>query len=177
MTRLILLMGVLMTLTVVADARAAKLFTVAEQHGGQVSNPSRFTAIIGYPNQCVAGIRCWQYQKGTRSGNAHWPESWYLHQGGVRVKDHVFHLYVMDPRSGWAQHVARVCAQRCFLDGMGTSSIGRTTPRLKWTRAQWASRAALVVRAGGEARPGEQRRPRIHRVDHGCWWAWVDGVV
>ncbi len=148
MIRLVLLMGLIMGLTVVADARAAKLFTVAEQHTGRVSNPQRFTAIIGYPSQCVAGIRCWQYQKGTRSGNAHWPESWYLHQGGQRVMDHVFHLYVMDPRSpGWDSHVASVCAQRCFLDGMGTSSIGRTTPRLSWSRAQWASSAALVVRA------------------------------
>lgn len=130
-------------------ATAPPLFTVAEQHAGlQVANPSRFEAIIGQPNQCVAGISCWTYTKGTRSGRSTWPESWYLHVNGVRVRDNVFHLYVMDPRStGWQQQVASACPQQCFLDGMGTSSLNRDTPNVAWTKAQWIMAVAGVVRA------------------------------
>lgn len=132
-----------------ATASAAPLFTVAEQHAGlKVPNPQRFEAIIGYPNQCVSGIMCWTYTKGTRSGVSTYPESWYLHSGKTRIKDSVFHLFVMDPRSaGWQQHVASVCGRLCFLDGMGTSSITRTTPRLTWSKTMWLNSAALVVRA------------------------------
>ncbi len=130
-------------------ASAASLFTVAEQHNpGTVTEPSRFSAIIGYPAQCVVGIRCWTYTKATRSSVSTYPESWYLHQDGGRVVDRVFHLYVMDPRSaGWQQEVASSCGHRCFLDGLGVASLSRTLPRLRWTAARWTSRAALVVAA------------------------------
>jgi hypothetical protein len=151
MKRLIPVCVVLLIAAVCASTAhaSATLFVTAEQHHpGQVTSPKRFEAIFGYPDQCVSGIVCWQYQKGSRSSNAHWPESWYLHVNGVRVKDRTFHLFVMDPRGkGWQQHVASACAQHCFLDGMGTSSISRTTPRISWSAAQWSSAAALVVRA------------------------------
>ncbi len=132
-----------------AGAANAALYTTASQAAGRsVDDPSRFKAIIGYAGQCVTGIRCWVYTKGSRSSVATYPESWYLHVDGVRVMDRVFHLYVMDPRNpGWQQHIAQTCTHRCYLDGMGTSSLGRTVPHLAWSRAEWAAGAALVVQA------------------------------
>ena len=157
--------AIAVALTVPATAQAAPLFTVAEQHNpGIVTKPQRFEAIIGYPNQCVKGIICWQYQKGTRSSVANYPESWYLHQNGVRIRDNVFHLFVMNPLStGWQQHVAQSCFRHCFLDGMGTSSITRTTPRLRWSKTKWVDAAALVVKA--VVRSGKEALPNSVGVD------------
>jgi len=137
------------TLAWSASAHAATLFVVAEQAPHrQVPNPHQFNAIIGYPDQCVTGIRCWTYTKGTRSPVGSYPESWYLHWDGVRVKDKVYHLYVMDPRSrGWRRHVATVCGQRCFLDGMGGSSLDRNTPYVPWTETRWDKYTARIVLA------------------------------
>lgn len=125
------------------------LYTAAHQHsGGRVSDPQRFEAIVGYPDQCVVGVACWTYVKGSRSGRSDWPESWYAHQDGRRVVDSTFGLFVMDPRSaGWQRVVASSCRARCFIDGLGTSSLSRTRPHLEWSQTQWVSRAALVVRA------------------------------
>lgn len=136
-------------LVVVSKSDAATLFTVAEQRAQlQVTKPQRFEAIIGFPNQCVSGITCWTYTKGTRSPIGTFPESWYAHQNGVRVKDSAYGTFVMDTRStGWQQHVASTCGQRCFIDGMGTPAVARTKPRLQWTPTQWVTRAALVVKA------------------------------
>ena len=154
-------------LTVSATANAATLYTVAEQHAGlRVSNPQRFNAIIGFPNQCVAGIICWTYTKGSRTRVATYPETWYLHVNGRRVRDTTFNQYVMDPRStGWQHQVAKVCGQRCFLDGLGPASLGRTSPVIPWTPIQWTTRAALVVqaviRAGKQAMPNSVSRDPV----------------
>jgi hypothetical protein len=128
--------------------------------------PASVWAIIGFPKQCVRGIPAGSTRRAPAQRQRALPESWYLHQDGRRIKDHVYHLFVMDPRSrGWQQHVAQKCARLCFLDGMGTSSVGRTTPHLRWTTAQWVSRAALVVRA--VARTGKHVLP--NSVGVGVW--------
>ncbi len=149
---LLIVVSMAVVLSLISPSKAAantRPYTVAEQASGQqVSDPARFSAIIGYPDQCVAGISCWTYTKGTRSPVSTYPESWYLHVDGVRVMDKVFHLYVMDPRSaGWQQQVASVCSQQCFLDGMGASALGRDDPVVPWTRIEWVKATALVAKA------------------------------
>lgn len=123
----------------------------------RVEAPYRFEAIIGYPGQCVQGIPCWQYTKGTRSPVASYPESWYLHASGRRVRDATWGFYVMNPQSGWAQHVAQVCARQCFIDGMGASGLSRMRPRPAITAAMWENEVAQIVRrvvaAGKHALP------------------------
>ncbi|HWI68259.1 MAG TPA: hypothetical protein VNS88_07755, partial [Nitrospiraceae bacterium] len=59
--------------------------------------------------------------------------------------------------------VAQVCFRHCFLDGMGTSSLTRTTPHLRWSNAQWVNAAALVVRA--VVRSGKEALPNSVGVD------------
>jgi hypothetical protein len=150
-------MGLLMagSLLLASGARANPLYTVASQHAfGQVDDPSRFGAIVGYPGQCVASVRCWVYEKGTRSPVASYPEAWYLHVDGVRVMDRVFGFYVMDPRNvGWQHQVATTCPAYCFLDGVGTSSLSRDVPRLPWRPSRWVRAVAGLVasvRASGD---------------------------
>ena len=151
MKRVLLVMLVLLSAgcTQNAGAAAPRLYVVAEQAPGQqVADPSRFSAIIGYPDQCVTGIPCWTYTKGTRSAVSTYPESWYLHVNGVRVVDDVYHLYVMDPRSaGWQQHVAQVCGETCFIDALGPGALARDTPAIPWTPAEWVAATTGIVKA------------------------------
>lgn len=125
-------------------------FVVTPEYVGaraRVPDPQRFEAIIGYPGQCVSGIPCWQYTKGTRSPVGSYPEAWYLHANGQRVRDKTYHFYVMNPLSGWAQHVASVCARQCFLDGMGAAGLGRMQPRPPLTAARWEQMVVAIVHA------------------------------
>lgn len=141
-------MGLAALLALIALAPAASPFYVAAHQSGKrtVADPQRFTAIVGYPNQQVAGIPFWRYVKGSRSARADLPERWYAHVAGVRVRDKTFGYYVMNPSSaGWRRYVARRCAPRCFLDGLGPRSVGRTTPRLPLTQREWVTRAAGLV--------------------------------
>lgn len=97
----------------------------------------RFTVVVATRPMPV---RYWSYEKATRSPKATWPASWYLTQGGVRVRDSRYGSFVMNPYSaGWQRHVANTCPGRCFLDGAGTAAITRTTPRLGWSKAKWVA--------------------------------------
>ena len=101
----------------------------------------QFKALSGWAKQgktIPKTVRFWQYVKGTRSYDKNFPESWYIHQDGVRVRDKVWHSYVMDPSNpGWQSYVAAHCAKYCYLDGVGSSAISRTVPRLQWSKTQW----------------------------------------
>jgi hypothetical protein len=96
-----------------------------------------FSRISGWPGQS-AGPHYYTYVKASRDYSADWPESWYIHQDGARVRDLVYGSFVMDPRSpGWVAHVISECPSLCYLDGAGPSSVTRTTPRLLWTIPEW----------------------------------------
>lgn len=145
----------------------AQAFVVTAEYAGakaRVPNPHQFEAIIGYPGQCASGVPCWQYTKGTRSQVATYPESWYLHVAGRRVRDRIWHFYVMDPASaGWRQHVAAACAHLCFIDGMGSSSLARMVPRPAVSSTAWVASLALIVRAVRAA--GKQAMPNSVGLD------------
>jgi hypothetical protein len=144
---LLVVVGVFLGVVGSALARPALYVAAHQAAGRQVQKPGRFSAVVGYSYQCVAGEPCWVYVKGSRSANPNLPASWYLRVGGRRVKDSVFNLFVMDPRSlGWRRSVAAACPHRCFVDGLGTPSLRRTRPRLGWSKSVWISRAALVVK-------------------------------
>lgn len=142
-------------LTVSATAAHADtyvpLFTQIHQHSGSqpsLTQAANFGTIIGLANQNIGyPERYWTYVKGTRSSVSTFPESWYVHVNGVRAKDYVYNLFVMNPNSaGWQQHVADICPHYCYLDGMGISSLARTRPRMAWTNTQWVKAAASEVR-------------------------------
>ncbi len=151
--RIIISLAALAALAVPASASATgiatmKLYVSAHQAGDvPVPRPHRFQAIIGYTDQCVPTIPCWQYSKGTRSNVKTWPEKWYVHQDGHRIHDRTWpNLFVMNPgNAGWRKHVASVCARHCFLDGLGTSAVSRTKPRLQWTIKRWVTAVAGEV--------------------------------
>jgi hypothetical protein len=151
-------------LIVVARAQASGIATMpvyvnAHQAGDRpVPRPGRFVAIVGYPDQCVRGIPCWKYTKGTRSPVSTYPESWYLHgASGARIHDKTWpRLFVMDPSNpGWRDTVAAACHRHCFLDGAGTSSFTRvSTPLVGWTLKGYIKAVAgeiRVIRAAGKA--------------------------
>jgi len=82
------------------------------------------------------------YTKGTRSLDAGFPESWYLHSAsGARVKDSANGYFVMNPHSsGWRHHVLDACKPApsfCFVDAMGVDGYQRATPRPNVSEAWW----------------------------------------
>ena len=103
------------------------------------------------------------YTKGTRSLDASFPESWYLHSAtGARVKDSANGYFVMNPQSkGWRQHVLDACKPApsfCFVDAMGADGYQRTTPRPNVSEAWW------IKTTTGEANFLEKASGRFHIV-------------
>jgi hypothetical protein len=118
-----------------------------------------FGALIGLPSQNIGyPNRYWTYTKATRSYVSTYPEDWYVHQNGERVRDTTFHAFVMNPAErGWQKVVANNCPHYCYLDGMGTVSMDRTSPHMQWTNTRWvdatASLVSYVVATGHRAMP------------------------
>lgn len=110
-----------------------------------------FSRLTGWPGQS-SGPAFYTYVKGSRSRDRHLPESWYVHQGGKRVMDGRFNSFVMDPTSpGWQGYVIRQCPVRCYVDGVGVTSLSRTVPHLNWSRDQWVAAVVSELRALGAA--------------------------
>lgn len=113
----------------------------------QLDHTEPFTRVTGWPGQ-ASGPAFYTYVKGSRSYEAGHPEAWYIHQDGRRVRDGTFHSYVMDPSNpGWQAYTARACPQRCYLDGLGTTSLSRTVPHLRWTKQRWIAAVVSELRA------------------------------
>jgi hypothetical protein len=104
-----------------------------------------FQSLTGAAKQNIGYTqRYWTYVKGTRSSNPNWPESWYIHQDGKRVKDTTYNLFVMNPNSaGWQNQLAKDCPHDCFMDGVGTSSLTRS--HLRWTKQEWITAVAKMI--------------------------------
>ncbi|HET6849679.1 MAG TPA: hypothetical protein VFH74_12515 [Gaiellales bacterium] len=103
------------------------------------------------------------YTKGTRSLDASFPESWYLHSpSGARVKDSANGYFVMNPKSsGWRNHVLNACKPTpgfCFVDAMGVDGYQRATPRPNVSQAWW------IKATTGEANFLENASARFHIV-------------
>jgi hypothetical protein len=106
---------------------------------------SHFSTISVQPSMLKKGYRVAHtgiYTKGTRSLDAGFPESWYLHSAsGVRVKDAANGYFVMNPQSsGWRHHVLDACKPApafCFVDAMGVDGYQRTTPAPNVSQAWW----------------------------------------
>lgn len=176
-----LVAGVLLILAVSAapvqaDTRVALWSAVHKATGSTVSTADLkpFTDAAGLDSQRPQGtkIRWWSYAKGTRSDNDQLPEQWYLHADGQRVHDSEYKsLLVMNPQStGWRNHVVADCAERCFLDGVGTGARGRTTPALDpvWTDERWrravTKEVVYVAKHGGEVLPNSAFDPASARA-------------
>lgn len=140
---------VYLAVSAAAHASAPPTYVAAHQKAGrQVPDPQDFNAIVGYADQCVAGVPCWSYVKGSRTADGSLPETWYLHVNGRRVMDSTFGLYVMNPNAtGWRRHVAALCPDRCFIDGLGPSSLNRDVPRINWTVGKWMRATAGLVKS------------------------------
>jgi hypothetical protein len=122
---------------------------------------SHFSTISVQPSMLRKGYRVAHtgiYTKGTRSLDAGFPESWYLHSAtGARVKDAVNGYFVMNPQSsGWRHHVLDACKAApsfCFVDAMGVDGYQRTTPRPSVSEAWWVkyttSEASFLEKASG----------------------------
>jgi hypothetical protein len=143
------IIGYTLVTAIAAHAQTPPTYVAAHQKAGrQVPDPQDFNAIVGYADQCVTGVPCWTYTKGSRTADGSLPERWYLHVNGRRVKDSMFNLYVMNPsRVGWRKHVAAACPARCFIDGIGPSSLNRDRPRIRWTVAEWMRATAGLVKS------------------------------
>lgn len=144
MTRRIIIAGLLwLALPATSHASVTPLWLTAQLQSRQTPTPAQagqFTVASGWRWQQTTGPRWYTYVKGSRSYDRHYPEAWYLHQDGARVRDKRFGSFVMDPRNhGWQQTVLAACPRRCFLDGLGTTSLDRTQPHLQWTDAQWVA--------------------------------------
>jgi hypothetical protein len=127
---------------------------------------SHFSTITVQPSMLRKGYRVAHtgiYTKGTRSLDASFPESWYLHSAsGARVKDSANGYFVMNPKSsGWRQHVLDACKPTpgfCFVDAMGVDGFLRTTPEPNVSEAWW------IKATTGEANFLENGSDRFHIV-------------
>lgn len=127
---------------------------------------SHFSTITVQPAMLRKGYRVAHtgiYTKGTRSPDAGFPESWYLHSAaGARVKDPVYGFFVMNPASpGWRHHVLDACKPTpgfCFVDAMGIDGYQRATPRPNVSEAWW------IKATTGEANFLERASDRFHIV-------------
>jgi hypothetical protein len=145
-----LLLSLAVALPAQAHAAVTPLWFAGQLHAGAVptrADVAPFTAASGVAQQNIGGIPFWLYVKGSRTSHATYPESWYVHQNGVRVRDAFYHTFVMNPASaGWDAVVLRECAPRCFLDGVGASAVTRTRPLLNWPVSRWAGAVVAELR-------------------------------
>lgn len=141
---------VMLTFSSQADASVTPLWFAGQLRAGArptAAQVAPFVAASGLARQRVGSIPWWTYVKGSRSGNGSYPESWYVHQDGVRVRDSKFGFFVMDPANlGWDAVVAKACGARCFVDGIGATSLGRTTPRLRMSDSRWVTAVGVELR-------------------------------
>jgi len=144
--KLRILIAFLLSLVFVSSANADVTKLWAPMQLNNRANPTALQ-LARFGSRVVSthplAVPTWQYVKASRSPKSNWPEKWYLHQNGVRIKDFVYHMWVMNPNSlGWQKQVAATCLGKCFLDGAGDVGLGRTTPKLQWTTDQWV--AAMI---------------------------------